>query len=353
MPLESLLELVETLRARIDEHGAALRQSEALTRATLIDPLLRELGWDTEDPALVIPEYRSAAGSADYALIGIRSQPPALIIEAKKLGEPLDDKVALQSLNYCNLIGTPHFALTDGKSWKIYATFEQAPLADRVIATFSIGDMAAAEVCLKALALWRPSVIESKVSTGQIPIVGLEDVQQRTVAKPVEEEVVEAPAQVVSDPSQPEAVTQVKSPTSEPSEQASQINEIEVADWIPLPELDSPTDTTPAEIMFPDRSKEGTESWAQLIEDVTRWLYDNRHLSSKDMPMQLPRATKRFIINDSPFHIEGGAFSKQSRHVGPFYIETNVNAEQIVRNTRFIIERIGQDPAQFKVRLSS
>ena len=29
MPLESLLELVETLRKRIDEHGAALRQSES------------------------------------------------------------------------------------------------------------------------------------------------------------------------------------------------------------------------------------------------------------------------------------------------------------------------------------
>ena len=46
-----------------------LRQSEALTRATLIDPLLRELGWDTEDPALVAPEYRLGRGYADYALL--------------------------------------------------------------------------------------------------------------------------------------------------------------------------------------------------------------------------------------------------------------------------------------------
>ena len=50
MILESLLELVETLKARIDAHGDQLRQSEALTRYALIDPLLRELGWDTEDP---------------------------------------------------------------------------------------------------------------------------------------------------------------------------------------------------------------------------------------------------------------------------------------------------------------
>ena len=67
MPLESLLTLVEKLRKRIDAHGDALRQSEALTRYVLIDPLLRELGWDTEDPVLVRPEYREAGGSADYA----------------------------------------------------------------------------------------------------------------------------------------------------------------------------------------------------------------------------------------------------------------------------------------------
>ena len=47
MPLESFLALVHKLRERIDAHGDKLRQSEALTRYALIDPLLRELGWDT------------------------------------------------------------------------------------------------------------------------------------------------------------------------------------------------------------------------------------------------------------------------------------------------------------------
>lgn len=84
MPLESLLKLVETLRQRIDEHGNALRQSEALTRYSLIDPLLRELGWDTDDPALVIPEYRSGGGRADYALLS--EGKPAVMVEAKSLG---------------------------------------------------------------------------------------------------------------------------------------------------------------------------------------------------------------------------------------------------------------------------
>ena len=88
MPLESLHTLVGTLRQRIQAHRPALSGSEWLTRYTLIDPLLRELGWDTEDPELVIPEYSSGGGRADYALLGNDGK-PAMIVEAKKLGEPL------------------------------------------------------------------------------------------------------------------------------------------------------------------------------------------------------------------------------------------------------------------------
>ena len=63
MLLEELLSVVETLRGRIAAHGPALRQSEALTRYALIDPLLRGLSWDTADPSQVVVEYRSESGS--------------------------------------------------------------------------------------------------------------------------------------------------------------------------------------------------------------------------------------------------------------------------------------------------
>ena len=87
MPLDDLLRLVETLRARIDAHGPALRASEALTRYALIDPLLRELGWDTSDPTQVVPEYPTSGGRADYSLLA--DGQPRMMVEAKKLGEPM------------------------------------------------------------------------------------------------------------------------------------------------------------------------------------------------------------------------------------------------------------------------
>jgi len=52
MPLENLIQLIETLQQRIQQHGDALRQSAMLTRYVLVDPLLRGLDWDT----VIFPE---------------------------------------------------------------------------------------------------------------------------------------------------------------------------------------------------------------------------------------------------------------------------------------------------------
>ena len=136
MPLESLLDLVETLRTRIDAHGSALRQSEALTRYALIDPLLRELGWDTSNPDMVVPEYRSGSGSADYALISNGS--PAMMVEAKKLSTPLRDQVLAQGINYCLMEGTGYFSVTDGQHWEIYETHKPVPIDDKRIVSWDL-----------------------------------------------------------------------------------------------------------------------------------------------------------------------------------------------------------------------
>ena len=179
MPLESLLQLVETLRERIETHRATLSQSEALTRYALIDPLLRELGWDTSDPAMVIPEYRSGSGSADYALLGNGS--PSMMVEAKKLGTPLRDQVLAQGINYCLMEGTNHFAVTDGASWEIYETHRPVPIDQKRVVAFNLVNQSPAEVCLKALALWRPNVQSGGVAVGETPVIrepaGLTDSQ--------------------------------------------------------------------------------------------------------------------------------------------------------------------------------
>ena len=55
--LDDLVAVIETLKARIEQHRADLQSNEIRTRTALIDPLLAVLGWDVSDPGLVTPEY--------------------------------------------------------------------------------------------------------------------------------------------------------------------------------------------------------------------------------------------------------------------------------------------------------
>ena len=183
MPMESLHTLVLTLRQRIERHRAALSSSEWLTRYTLIDPLLRELGWDTEDPELVIPEYSSGGGRADYALLGETGR-PAVIVEAKKLGEPLSLSVISQVLNYCLIEGTAHFAMTDGRRWEIYETHKPVPISEKQVVSFDLLDTSPSDVCLKALALWRQNIASGQVGTAHMPIVTPADDAAAVVQQP-------------------------------------------------------------------------------------------------------------------------------------------------------------------------
>ena len=170
MPLENLLTLIEKLQERIDSHDDALKKNEMLTRYALIDPLLRELGWDTEDPDMVVPEYRSGGGSADYALFS--NGKPVIMLEAKKLDRSLNDAIG-QGIQYCLVEGTEYFVVTDGRRWEIYETHKPVPIDDKRIVQFDLKDPSAADACLKALALWRPSVISGQIAVGETPVIGL------------------------------------------------------------------------------------------------------------------------------------------------------------------------------------
>ena len=324
MALDSLYELVVDLERRIADESVALRQSDALTRYALVDPLLRALGWDTADAKSVIPEYRSAAGGADYALFSDNNQPPAVIIEAKKLGDPLDDIVALQSL--CNVAGTPYFALTDGRVWNIYATFEQAPLADRLIVEFAIGDMDAVEVCIKALALWRRSV-----DTGNVRTIS-------PILRGRQSGVVRVDPGAARDDDTPDIDPDPNPDISPPQ-----------SEWIPISEYEPQSYERLSEIKFPDGTTKKVMYQKEIITEATRWLV-SRGLLQPNNPAHCPITNNtRHLISTGDIHPNGINF-ESPRWVDGVFVETKAGNKQNVRYTRKIITTVGQDPSEFKVK---
>ncbi len=321
MPLESLLELVKTLSDHIDQHGPALRQSEALTRYTLIDPLLRELGWDTSDPDMVIPEYRVPNNQiADYVLQD--NGHPVMVVESKKLDEPLQSGKALdQGILYCAYTGSKHFVLTDGRRWEIYEAGNTTP-----VISFDMKENTA-RVCLKALALWRYSVETGRVIEVQTPVLPL------------------SPDQI--EPSQP-------LPTEETTPQPVSVVPVidDGMDWQPLSGFEPPLNSRPAEILFPDSSTAKITNWRSMLVECARWLVNGGYLSESNCPIKSPYAHGYYIVHTSPIHSSGKSF-RRGQQVGSLHIEAHSDrAIHSVSKACRVIRDIGQDPTRFKVRIS-
>ena len=312
MLLEELLSVVETLRGRIAAHGPALRQSEALTRYALIDPLLRGLGWDTADPAQVLVEYHSGGGSADYALLGADGK-PRIIVEAKRLGTPLPGAVT-QGINYCIQQGIPYFALTDGQRWEMYETFQPVPLDEKLVMRLDLQGQAP-RTCLDALALWRPSAAVGDLSPAAVPVMH--------------------PSSALESPSQTGVVSDGASADG----------------WHTLSEFSPLLGSKPQTIRLPSGEVRTTGNWADLTVEVVRWLYEQGHLKQSHLPIQRDKA-KAYIVAATPYNATGKKFAA-SRQVGPYFVNVNANAKAHVRNMSFIVKLTGQDPAEFAVRLAN
>ena len=332
MPLESLLALVHKLRERIDTHGDKLRQSETLTRYALIDPLLRELGWDTADPTQVVPEYRVPNNQlADYVLLS--NNAPVIVVESKKLDEPLRGGKALdQGILYCAHTGSGHFLLTDGRRWEIYESSITTPKI-----SFDLKDQPPAEACLQALALWRPAVETAHVASGRAPIISS---RESSTSMETSTGYSTASQQRADDPDEAAAQPSPIVPRP-PSDEGHSLASLE-----PEPEGPKPTGLT-----FPDRSTVTVQAWKQVLIEATRWLVGAGILNDGHCPIPYSSRSRRCVVHTMPVHPNGKPFVESAREqIGFFHIDTHHSASGTIKATRSVIQHVGQDPAQFKVR---
>ncbi len=313
MVLDELHELIETLQGRIDAHGPALQQSEALTRYVLIDPLLRGLGWDTGDPNQVIPEYRSAAGSADYALFG-QSNKPQVIIEAKKLGAQLDFKVRQQVTGYCQEEGIPYAVITDGQRWELYDVFKPVAMKDSIVVEIDL-EGPTAKTSLDSLALWRPSVAEGNIQVGPPPVA------EHSVFP--EGKAGAIPKKEVAAPLGPE--------------------------WHRLTDFKPKRGSKPAAVRLHDGTEVVTVSWANLNAEILSYLKSGGHLSKSDLPFKLGNASL-YLVNTVNDKGDGQPF-KTYRAVDGWFMNANYNAAQHMNNARGAVLKAGLDPDSFAVKL--
>ncbi|MEM4913689.1 MAG: winged helix-turn-helix domain-containing protein [Desulfurococcaceae archaeon] len=164
--LTRLVYLVNELKLRIEKYNEKLAKNEMLVRYMLVDPFLRALGWNLENPEEVEPEYVVESGRADYAVKhGGRI---VAFIEAKPLGG-ISEEVIKEKLKYAFDSGVEFTVITDGDTWLVYETFKKAEWRDRKISEWSITREEPAVVALKALILANTSAFGRQP---EMPVLG-------------------------------------------------------------------------------------------------------------------------------------------------------------------------------------
>lgn len=314
MPLNDLVQVIETIKKRISVHGDSLRQNETRTRMALIDPLLTALGWDVADPELVTAEYKVADGRADYALMKTGHTPAAAVIEAKRLGSFVENHLN-QMVNYCISQGIPYAAVTDGDHWQMYRTFEPVPLEQKRVLDVQIGATQAFECALNFLLLWQPNLASGQPVPAEQPIL---------------------------------------SPTSSPSSSDSPPQNSGVTPkegWTPLSSLDpGRNNPPPTAIKLPDGEEKQIGAWNGLLLETAEFLVRAKKLTPAQCPIPVPNSS-RYAVHTSPIHSNGKNFTHIRQLSNDLHCEVNANAQGLVRYANAVLRHCGQDPASVHVKL--
>ncbi len=294
--IADLCEVLQRLRERLQAHKSLLEANEAQTRVSLIDPLLRALGWPIDDPTFVHVEVRAGNGRADY-LLRCGNQ-TILVLEVKKLGEKLDiahSAAVSYAWELLRQSQAPRYVgVSDGRRWLLY---EPQQLKQPRYAL----DLADSQRSIPALALAFAEALWRRLY---------------------------------------EDMTPLPPPSPPPS-----------PDWRPLTELRPKYgDAPPERVRFPDGSERELRSWTSLLVSVAEWLVTQGQLTAARCPVA--RGPSRYLVHTQPVHPNGRSFHGRKRQLSNgLWLHLDLDSPQIVRSVRRLLGHFQIAPEQVLVSL--
>lgn len=126
-------ESLNSLAAKIKQQGDSITTEEGTKNAFVMPFIKNVLGYDVFDPAEVVPEFVCDVGTKkgekiDYAIF--KGGQVQMLIECKKIGEPLNINHASQLFRYFHVTTARISILTNGRIYKFYTDLEAANKMD-------------------------------------------------------------------------------------------------------------------------------------------------------------------------------------------------------------------------------
>jgi len=343
----NLKDTIKVLSEKIKKHRSLYEQNEMAIRTQIVDPILKGLGWDTEDPEEVQPNVSTEEGAPDYSLL--KGDRKILFIEAKKLSVDVEKgEVIRQLAKYCFGEGMKYGVLTNGAIWILFRAFQEGTtMAERIVWKTDIENDEITATIRRLSTISKENIMDIEKLIKKLQI--LDEIWHSLLEEP--KDLVQGFLPVF------DKLIKEGYPDYE-------FDHIQIEDFIKerVRELISPTEeiiiepppiTEEQESVQPRKMKIETDTYDirksyDILVNTAEWLIRKGKLRKENCPIS--SGHKRNLINIQPKHTYGDDFRAPKRLSNGLYIETHYSTASCITNARKLLEKCGYRREMLVVR---
>ena len=125
---------------------------------------------------------------------------------------------------------------------------------------------------------------------------------------------------------------------------------VEVKEWAQKKQS-SGLSTKPTRLQNGMGIDKAVSRWSDLLLEAAESLVLKGLLTRAQSPVTAGNKAKRYLIHTDPVHSTSGRFKYPRQLSNGLYLECGFDVKGMVKQCETLLERFGQDPAQFRVRL--
>lgn len=359
--MPDLESVIPVIIEKIGKYRHLYQHNETAVRNQIIDPILRSIGWNPENPDDVQPNLSTDDGIPDYTLL--KDGKKILFIEAKKLNKDIEHNDVLSQLaKYSFIEGTKYGVLTNGQSWLLIRSFKEGTsLKERIIWKINIESDDLHEIFVKFKTI-------SKNNIENIDLL----IEKANVLDRIWASFIEEPDELVK------GLTPVIKTTLIRNYPAYKFDDSEIEDMLKekIRCVISPSilieNSSSQHILSTQNAPVGYEqvqnlktSWFpkkmyltgdcydirhanEILANTANWLMKKGKLKPQDCPIVLGRGT-RYLINIVPKHSTGTKFFTPKLIHNGLWLETNCNSESCILYSKRLLEKYGYSHETLKL----
>jgi hypothetical protein len=339
--MNSLSEALAPIIEKIKKFRSLYEQNEMAVRDQIVNPILRSLGWNPENPEEVQPNVSTEEGVPDYSLI--KNGKKILFVEAKKMNVDIEQTEVIRQLaKYSFSEGTKYGVLTNGAVWILIRSFEEGTtLTERIVWKADLENEELPAVIRKITTISKANIEHIEILVKKVQI--LDEIWQSLLEEP--EEMIKGLMPVVKS-----IITQGYPGYQFEDTEIEDLLKERVREIISGPSGEEAPSETPIEPISwrgesPRKMKlkgdvfELRNSYEILV-NTANWLIKNGKLKPSDCPVGIGRG-KRYLVNKEPKHKYDEDFRAPKKLSNGLWIETHYSTASCINYAKRLLERFG------------